>query len=86
LTNEFSEGVYIRRATVGEGREQNLENITKKYVKQLIKRKKWLLNKRILPTEPLLKEQIGHIKIQTQAVFHVPWDMLCFLVVLNKCS
>ena len=70
--NEFSEGVDIRRAAVGEGTEHSLEKTSKIQGKQLIKREKRLLNKRILPTEPSPKKQTWHIKMQTQAMFHVP--------------
>jgi hypothetical protein len=49
LTNELPEGVYIRRATVGEGTEQNLKKTTKELAKELIKRKEYFLNKRIIP-------------------------------------
>jgi hypothetical protein len=40
LTNQFSEGVYIFRATVGEGTEQNFEKTMKKYGENLIKNEK----------------------------------------------
>jgi hypothetical protein len=57
--------VDIFRATVGEETEQSLDKKQRKHVKQLIKRENELLNKSILPTEPLPK----NVKLAQQCVY-----------------